>query len=566
MDPASCAALTDVLAYHEATKHRAGALGQWPRASNWAAQPNPYRHYVGCTVVPLPWTGADGSPPYPVLHDETHVVSPRPLAIASVSELLELSLGVTAHKQTRDSGWSVRANPSAGNLHPVEGYVVLPALDGGHGAGAWSDHPTVCHYAPRKHTLEVRAVLDQADWPPLPPGSLLVGLSSILERVTWKYGSRGYRYSQLDLGHALGALRFAAASLGWHLRVLEEFADDDVAAILGLDRAADRCGAEAEQPGLLAWVGPGVPGQAVNLPGPDQVLRTTRSAAWSGSVQTRRGAVPTTEATRDGVWQVAFKGRTQPTPPRHVVSPVTPGADTPPAVATTLSSREVIRRRRSALAMDGRTSMSGERFVTLLKRALPGLGRPWDVMSGPARVHAALFVHRVEGVTPGLYLLVRDAARVPCLRAALHHDFDWGPVPGTPGELPWFLLRTGDFRAVAARVSNNQVTAGDGAFTVVMIADLAAAHDEHGAFGYRRLHWEAGMLGQVLYLETTDAGMTGSPLESTGLGSFLDDEVHAVLGIEGHALQVLYHLAVGGPVADPRVTTLPGGVVSGQGG
>jgi len=33
--------------------------------------------------------------------------------------------------------------------------------------------------------------------------------------------------------------------------------------------------------------------------------------------------------------------------------------------------------------------------------------------------------------------------------------------------------------------------------------------------------------------------------------------MHALLGLEGDAFQSLYHFTVGGPVEDPRLTTLP---------
>jgi hypothetical protein len=81
----------------------------------------------------------------------------------------------------------------------------------------------------------------------------------------------------------------------------------------------------------------------------------------------------------------------------------------------------------------------------------------------------------------------------------------------------------------------------------------AAALAEGGPAAYRRLFWEAGAIGQALYLEAEAAGLRG-----TGIGCCFDDGVHQVLGITGHALQSLYHFTVGGPVDDPRLSTLPG--------
>jgi hypothetical protein len=102
-------------------------------------------------------------------------------------------------------------------------------------------------------------------------------------------------------------------------------------------------------------------------------------------------------------------------------------------------------------------------------------------------------------------------------------------------------------------VSCDQDIAADGYFSLGMLADFNGSLREHGAPFYRNLFWEAGVVGQVLYLEAEAAGARG-----TGIGCFYDDGVHDVLGIEGHAVQSLYHFTVGGPVEDARLTTEPG--------
>jgi hypothetical protein len=73
-----------------------------------------------------------------------------------------------------------------------------------------------------------------------------------------------------------------------------------------------------------------------------------------------------------------------------------------------------------------------------------------------------------------------------------------------------------------------------------------------GAWMYRRLFWETGAVGQVLYLEAENAGLRG-----TGIGCFFDDEMHGVLGFRTREFQSLYHFAIGKPVDDPRLQTWP---------
>jgi nitroreductase len=84
-----------------------------------------------------------------------------------------------------------------------------------------------------------------------------VGLSSVHWREAWKYGERAFRYCQHDIGHALGALRIAAAALGWSARVLDELADETIEALLGLERSADFEGAERESAELVMALWPG---------------------------------------------------------------------------------------------------------------------------------------------------------------------------------------------------------------------------------------------------------------------------------------------------------------------
>jgi hypothetical protein len=188
--------------------------------------------------------------------------------------------------------------------------------------------------------------------------------------------------------------------------------------------------------------------------------------------------------------------------------------------------------------------------MRLLSRALDGSGAPWDALWWPPRIHLALFVHRVEGLVPGLYLLARADSAVPRLRAAFRREFAWEPVVDG---FPLWLLQAGDCRPLSRRLSCDQEIAADGFFSLGMIADFDAALEVHGPSFYRELFWEAGAIGQVLYLEAEAAGA-----RATGIGCFYDDPVHEVLGLSGHAFQSLYHFTVGMPIEDRRLTTQPG--------
>jgi SagB-type dehydrogenase family enzyme len=523
--------------YHEATKHHFQRFARSAGYLDWKTQPNPFRRYAGAPLLELPRASPGPALPYGALYEPPR--APAELTLASIGELLRCSLGLSAWKSIRGSRWALRVNPSSGNLHPTEGYVVWDA--------------GVFHYAADVHALEQRGRLDRAGWEAWSDGAILIGLTSIHWREAWKYGERAYRYCQHDLGHAIAAVRFAASLLGWQMALLPRWSDADVAALLGIDRVEDLDGAEREAPGCLAVVTSARPAATMQQP-PSALLQAIDASGWNGTANTlSSGHVDWTvidevarAAAYPGVSHVA-SGSRLPTPGP---APGTPAPHAPTA-------REVILRRRSAVAFDPRVGLRLDTFLQMLRRVSPS-SPPWDAVSWPPAVHLILFVHRVDGLTPGIYAFLRDQSAESELRAAMRPEFLWESPAAlrasgdTPAHDLRLLLPT-DVTWAANRLSCDQDIAGDGFFSLGMLARFEATLAEHGDWAYRRLFWECGLIGQVLYLEAEAAGVRG-----TGIGCFYDDPVHDTLGLTGHAWQSLYHFSVGQPIEDGRLETAPG--------
>jgi hypothetical protein len=104
-----------------------------------------------------------------------------------------------------------------------------------------------------------------------------------------------------------------------------------------------------------------------------------------------------------------------------------------------VDARQIIQQRRSCLALDGLSTLSRELFLRILARTLPGPGPPWDASYWPPSIHLALFVHRVDGVPPGLYLLVRDSVKQDLLRRAMRETFLWETPEGVSPGFPFFI-------------------------------------------------------------------------------------------------------------------------------
>jgi len=521
--------LERVLAYHERTKHRLERYAAGPETLDWDSQPDPFRRFEGAPTIRLPLAADRLTTSFGAL-SVPDAVAPHPLSLETVGILLELSLGLSAWKQYGPDRWALRCNPSSGNLHPTEGYVVcraVPELPDG-----------VYHYVSQDHVLEQRCRFAEAPLPAKTP-RLFVALTSIHWREAWKYGERAFRYCQLDTGHAIGALRYAATALGWRMRWVGGIGSAELAVSLGLDRSEDFSGAEREEAELLLEViadSEHAQFNAAELFPP--------GCTWSG----RANALDPHPMYRwpviDEVAEATQAPVIAPEPGTTETYPPRPAVSGEPAAA-------LIRQRRSAQHFDRREVLSAASFYHLLDSLLPRRVTSWDVWDLTPGVHPVFFVHRVEGLEPGLYALPRRAAIEPDLKAAFRDEFGWIRPEGCPEHLPLYQLAKADCGQLSRTLHCHQAIGADCAFALGMLAEFEPIVAE-APWRYRQLFWEAGLLGQVLYLEAEAIGIRG-----TGIGCYFDDAFHELLGLSGRAFQSLYHFTVGFPLTDSRILTLP---------
>jgi nitroreductase len=422
----------------------------------------------------------------------------------------------------------------------------------------------------------------------LPDSGILIGLSSVHWREAWKYGERAFRYCQHDLGHALGALRYAAATLGWSVELQAEWSDDNIAKLLGLDRD-DFKKLEHESPDIICrinthaddkpldmhnksvhcdsnppllsgegWgddckdaggrathgeVAEGIQKSANSNPSKysEALLETAQSGAWFGKADSLRAYHMYKWPIIDEVSIAASKPRTE-EPERQAVRHQLIKS------TCTKTATQIIRQRRSAQQFDGKMPPIPQTdFYRMLAAVLPTTAA-FELWRWPPKIHLFIFVHRVEGLVPGVYALPRGLNALEKLQAATLPEFDWQKVSE---EIPLYHLYSGDCRQIAKTVSCHQPIASDSAFSLGMVAEFGETI-ETSPWLYRRLFWECGLIGQTLYLEAEAAGIRG-----TGIGCYFDDSVHEILGIKDDKFQSLYHFTVGEPLEDKRLETLP---------
>jgi SagB-type dehydrogenase family enzyme len=193
----------------------------------------------------------------------------------------------------------------------------------------------------------------------------------------------------------------------------------------------------------------------------------------------------------------------------------------PSQVFESRSFGDVVRTRRSALDFKGGDgSISLSQLATLLSATKERLFADFAAVRF---VHLYLYVHRVEGLAQGVYRFWPEHAELEKIKA-------------------------GDQRLVAATLSLGQDLAGNACVAFSMIGDFENAASRYGDRGYRYVHFEAGAIGQRMYLAAEALG-----LGATGIGAFFDEEVNRYLGLSPELGQVVYHFAIGYPVADPRL-------------
>jgi SagB-type dehydrogenase family enzyme len=539
-----------VIAYHLRTKHHPRAMAPGPAGLDWSNQPDPFRGYEAATQIRLirqgfisaaKGAGNEGS--------GEDIIRPSPLNLVSLSQLFFESLALSGQKSISSARWYLRVNPSSGNLHPTEAYLISGPI-------AASPHVLLpaglYHYAPKSHALELLARIKDESWQDLelPKGTLLLALTSIYWRESWKYGERAFRYTMLDLGHALTAVGVAAHCLGWRALLEDDLGTDDLTRLLGLEENSrlSRYEGEEEHADLLLAIHTDGNKPQLSLQSSDlSKLKIEREPVLANVLSSRHSPW----AWIDQVSEASQKPSTS-----KIYSAIDSASSSLPQhgkMHTDTSDRysQLLRRRRSAQVMDGISSMPLHSFFAILRAAMPKAS-PFDLLTWKPCIHPVFFVHRVEGLEKGLYILLRDVGQDEALKKAMLEDFVWERPSSTPLDIELFLLAQGDSRLAAKETSCRQDIASDGCFAAAMLAAFNEPLQKYGPWYYRRLFWECGVIGQAFYLAGEAAGFQGC-----GIGCFFDDMVHRMLGLSGYEYQDLYHFAVGRALIDPRLTDLP---------
>jgi SagB-type dehydrogenase family enzyme len=153
-----------------------------------------------------------------------------------------------------------------------------------------------------------------------------------------------------------------------------------------------------------------------------------------------------------------------------------------------------------------------------VKRTMRDLFTFRTVPSAGARhcLETYILANNVEGIDPGLYRYL----------ASTHRLAEENPDPHIADSI--------------TAVCVNQKFLKDNAVTFIWTADAYRMTWRYGERGYRYMHIDVGHVCQNLYLAAQAVGCG-----ACAVGAFHDDELNALLGIDGEAQFALYLAAVG---------------------
>lgn len=542
--------LHTVRQYHQRTKHRLDGYAKGPETLDWDNQPNPFRCFSGSLKIPLLLKpGLAQAECGSVLNGEP-LPTPVDINHSSVSEFLRTSFGLAAWKQYGPDKWALRVNPSSGNLHPTEVYCLFDQGNDHHQAPVLNG---LMHYQVDDHSLELRGESPSSGV--LGDGFLVV-LTSVLWRESWKYGERAFRYCQLDVGHALSCAAFAACALGWRTYWMPKIAPAALRGALGLTRPEYQTlrSEEGEHPDCCLYI----TRDSIDCSKSDKTQSLVEQAAFALSQinQWRGSPNPLGEKTFyrwPVINQVAEACETETSNLPNLVpvqsSRTVLGAPDDAMPKPKLFA-SVALARRSAQRFEPKP-LAKAPFLRIVSHLL-SQGQP--LISGRSSLDFVLAIHNVQGLEPGLYVLPEGPDSG--LPEVAKRWGEWRSVVEfeVNGQAhPLYHLKSANCAKLVASICCQQAIAQDCNFTVGYLARFEQSLNQAGSSLYRQLYWQAGSIAQQIYLAATYEGIA-----ATGIGCYLDDPWHELLGIADHSYQLMYQMAVGHPIVDQRIASFSG--------
>lgn len=157
------------------------------------------------------------------------------LKLNAVATVLHYAYGISRPNNQSKVPSSFRMVPSAGALYPLELFL--------HASHVTELTPGLYHYHPIRNSLRLLRAGEETEriaagllQPELAENaSLIIFMTALFERSTFKYGDRGYRYILMEAGHVGQNINLVSTSLGLASMNIGGFRDREIDEYLGVD-------------------------------------------------------------------------------------------------------------------------------------------------------------------------------------------------------------------------------------------------------------------------------------------------------------------------------------------
>ncbi|MDZ7969902.1 MAG: nitroreductase family protein [Nostoc sp. DedSLP03] len=372
-----------------------------------------------------------------------------------VHAFISLTSAITLEKVYKDGPLKLRVNPSAGALYPTEVYVQVRGVEGIVNG--------IYHLEVENNCLTlIYELIDDGLENYIIPGKCINGfiflISCVYYRSSWKYQNRSIRYCFLDSGHHLGAVAASAFLYNRDIQLVFDFDKLTLNSDLGFENKEfiTACAVSGElQDKKIRRLRLKVPFvSGTDYFESNQFIEDAYQATTLEKSRQQKLEYPQFDFDRDKFYQAVWH------------------------------RRSIRRFRKEAISQEDYLYV-----VQQLQQSIP--------TENYEEIEIYSVVHRVEGMTPGLYR-------------------------GT------HLVKTGNFSENTGYLCINQAIARDSAVTLFFVSDY---------LNYQTAMQIAGFLGQRLYLTSNYLG-----IQCSGIGAYYDDETQELLETNK---DVLYGMVIG---------------------
>ena len=164
-------------------------------------------------------------------------MEPANLSLTDVGAIFHYAYGITRDNTDTEYPRSFRTVPSGGALYPLELYFYSRYIE--------NLETGLYHYNPVENNLHqiIAEDLTLKISNCLTPGqsnlahntSMMIFITSIFERETFKYGSRGYRFALLEAGHVAQNINLVSTAMGLGSVNIGGYFDREVDELIGID-------------------------------------------------------------------------------------------------------------------------------------------------------------------------------------------------------------------------------------------------------------------------------------------------------------------------------------------